>query len=270
MQRTTHKAYGSPKHDRTKHSPGLLPTPDIPIIIPGGGGRRGISPLRARSCLCYPRWHGMMGRSGGSRPGISRIPPSRCSPSSRPPRTSLVAGAAMMIWQCPRGIARGSTFALLLALFISPAGSFSIPSVGHPKSSWAQSDGFLGTRWQWRSSSSSSSSRGILCPAQQLDRSASFRRELGVSSLSMRQRRPFAVVVASWIVERILKRVTTRTNDLRVLVDAKSSMSLLNGEVRGVSAHSYAPHLAAGPSYLDDQTTIHKPQNSDSKPKTPL
>jgi hypothetical protein len=60
----------------------------------------------------------------------------------------------------------------------------------------------------------------------------------------MRQRRPFAVVVASWIVERILKRVTTRTNDLRVLVDAKSSMSLLNGEVRGVSARHYAPHLA--------------------------
>jgi hypothetical protein len=239
---------------------------------PSGGKGGGVYPLlRARSCLCDPRWqwHGMMGGSGGSRPGISRIPPSTCSPSSRPPRTSLVAGAAM-IWQCPRGIARGSTFALLLALFISPAGSFSIPSLGHPKSSWAQSDGFLGTRWQWRSSSSSSSSSSILCPAQQLDRSASFRRELGVSSLSMRQRRPFAVVVASWIVERILKRVTTRTNDLRVLVDAKSSMSLLNGEVRGVSAHSYAPHLAAGPSYLDDQTTVHKPQISDPKPKTPL
>jgi hypothetical protein len=49
-------------------------------------------------------------------------------------------------------------------------------------------------------------------------------------------RRPVAARLTSWIVERILHKVTDQLENLRVRVDAESSLALLRGEIQ-VCAH---------------------------------
>jgi hypothetical protein len=45
-------------------------------------------------------------------------------------------------------------------------------------------------------------------------------------------RRPVAARLTSWIVERILHKVTDQLENLRVRVDAESSLALLRGEIQ--------------------------------------